>query len=264
MNVRELQPRVAVLKAPGINCDIETSHAFSLAGAKPETVLLEDLKSGEKTLSDYQIIALSGGFSYGDDLGSGTVMSLELDSYLGNQVQRFKEKGLMIGICNGFQVLVRSGLLPMGTLSERSATLDRNDSGKFLSRRVRLSVTDSKCVFLNGEDGKSVEFQVAHGEGKMVMAQDVLKQMEENSQVVFRYVDSKNRLTQEYPFNPNGSPHAIAGVCDPTGRILGLMPHPERSIIKSQYPNWRRLSVDFQPEGLKVFERMVEYAREGI
>ena len=245
MSSELLKPKVAVLKAPGINCDVETAYAFEIAGGSPATILVEDLKSGEKNLSDYQIIALSGGFSYGDDLGSGKVLALELDTYLGNQIQRFKETGLMIGICNGFQILVRSGLLPMGRMGEQKATLDRNDSGKFISRRISLSIEkNNACVFLQDLESGPVEFQVAHGEGKFVTDGQTLSQIEESGQV--------------------GSPHAIAGITDPSGRILGLMPHPERSILRSQYPNIDRMPKDFVPEGLQIFQRMVQYAKQGI
>lgn len=266
MNSELLKPRVAVLKAPGINCDVETSYAFWLVGGRPETILVEDLKSGEKSLLGYQIIALSGGFSYGDDLGSGKVLALELDTYLGNQIQRFKETGLIIGICNGFQILVRSGLLPFGTLGEQKATLDRNDSGKFISRRVDLSIEKNNvCVFLRGlKTAGPIEFQVAHGEGKFVTDQRTLSQIEESRQVVFRYVDRSGNPTQEYPFSPNGSPHAIAGITDPSGMIVGLMPHPERSIFRSQYPNADRLPSDFIPEGLQIFQQMVQYAKQKV
>lgn len=262
----EMIPNIAVIKAPGINCDVETAHAFNLVGGNPETVLVEDLKSGDKKLSDFQIIALSGGFSYGDDLGAGTILALELDTYLGEQIQRFKEEGLMIGICNGFQVLTRSGLLPMGTLGERKATLDKNDSGKFISRRVNVSLENGNgSVFLRDLNPEgSLEFQVAHGEGKFVTDSQTLADMEKNGQIAFRYVDGNGQSTQEYPFNPNGSPNAIAGITDPSGRILGLMPHPERSILRSQYPNSRRLPKDFVPEGLQIFEKMIAFAKEGV
>lgn len=261
----ELQPRVAVFKTSGINCDEETAYAFEMAGAKPELVLMEDLKSKKENLGNFEIVVFPGGFSHGDDLGSGTVAALELDTYLGNQIERFKERGLILGVCNGFQILVRSGLLPMGTLGERTATLDTNNSGKFQSSRINLSVEDSRCVFLQDLPFTGpVEYQVAHGEGKLVMPQQTLTQMEDNNQVVFRYVDASGNPTQEFPKNPNGSPNAIAGICDPTGRILGLMPHPERSILRSQYPNSRRLPQDFQPEGVPIFEGMVQYARQGI
>lgn len=261
--VESLKPRVAILKAPGINCDVETSYAFSLAGAIAETVLVEDLRSGERDLSSFQIVDLSGGFSYGDDLGSGKVLSLELDTYIGNQIEKFREKGLMIGICNGFQVLVRSGLLPMGTLGDMKATLDRNFSGSFLSRRVNLSIEKSRSVFLQGlEQNGSVEFQVAHGEGRFITDSVTLAQMEGARQVVFRYLNRNGAPTQEFQANPNGSPNAIAGITDPSGRILGLMPHPERSIDRFQYPNARRLPKDFVPQGLQIFQRMVTYASQ--
>lgn len=266
MSSEILKPRVAVLKAPGINCDVETAHAFKDAGGRPEIILIEDLKSGERKLSEYQIVALSGGFSYGDDLGSGKVLALELDTYLGSQIQRFIEKGLMIGICNGFQILVRSGLLPFGTLGDQRATLDNNNSGRFLSRRINLSVEPNVCVFLKDfKSERPMEFQVAHGEGKFVTDEKTLSQIQQGGQVVFRYVHPKTGdPTQEYPFNPNGSPHAIAGITDPNGGILGLMPHPERSILRSQYPNIDRMPEDFVPEGLQIFQRMVQYAKEGI
>ncbi len=264
--MHELQPKVAVLKAPGINCDNETAFAFQQAGGMADTVPIEDLKSGEKRLGDYQILALSGGFSYGDDLGSGKVLSLELDTYLGEQIQRFKERGVMIGICNGFQVLTRSGLLPFGTLGEQRATLDRNDSGRFLSRRVNLMLEpENKSIFLKDfQQHSPMEFQVAHGEGKFITDGETLSLLEESGQVVFRYVDKNANPTQEYPYNPNGSPQAIAGITDSSGRILGLMPHPERSVDRMQYANWRRLPDDFKPEGLQIFEHMVNFAKEGI
>ncbi|MDO8269492.1 MAG: phosphoribosylformylglycinamidine synthase I [Candidatus Levybacteria bacterium] len=260
-----LKPRVAIFKTSGINCDAETAYAFDLAGGSAEIVMGEDLRTGEKKLSDFQILTFPGGFSYGDDLGSGTVAALELDTYLGNQIERFKEKGLILGVCNGFQILTRSGLLPMGTLGERGATLDRNDNGKFVSRRVNLSVEPNNCVFLKDLSSTGpYEFQVAHGEGKLVMPPDIRKQVEVNGQVVFRYVNAEGLPTQEYPANPNGSEGAIAGICDPTGRILGLMPHPERSVSRSQYPNSRRLPESFVPEGLAIFQNMIEFARVGV
>jgi len=265
MLIETPQPRVAVMKFDGTNCDKETAFAFDQAGGRSDIVLLNQLRTGEKKLSDYQIIAFAGGFADADHLGSGTVASLQLDTYVGDQIERHKEKGLMLGICNGDQILMRSGLLPFGTLGERAATLDRNDSGKFLSRRVNLQLqSDSKCVFLQDLEMGPVEFQTAHGEGKLVAAKEILDQYENNGQVVFRYVNPQGKVTQEYPFNPSGSPNGIAAVCDPSGRILGIMPHPERSIVREQYPNWRRMPQDFVPQGRIVFDRMMDYARQGV
>lgn len=266
MVISELQPRVALLKFPGINCDEETAAIFEQAGAKAEIILDEDLLSGEKNLSKYQIMALSGGFSYGDDLGAGTVAGLLMHAKLGEQIKRFQEKGLTIGICNGFQILVKSGLLPSGTLGERTATLDVADSNKFRSDTVRLiQMENNRCVFLNDlRNQEPIEMQNANKEGKFVTTPQILIQLEANGQVVFRYADLEGNPTMEYPFNPNGSPNAIAGITDPSGRILGLMPHSERRRFSLNYPNARRYGEEFQPTGHIIFDRMVDYAKEGI
>lgn len=260
------RPKVSLLKFAGINCDEETAFIFEESGAQAEIVMDEDLLSGEKDLSNTQILAISGGFSYGDDLGSGTVAGLLMDTRLGDDIRRFQEKGLMIGICNGFQILVRSGLLPFGTLGERGATLDKNNSGKFKSDTVRLvAMEQNKCVFLNDLNKVGpIEMQTAHGEGKFVTTPDVLKQLEDNRQIVFRYADLEGNPTQEYPYNPNGSPNAVSGITDPTGRILGLMPHSERRRSRLNYPNARRFGDDFTPTGHIIFEKMVDFAKDGV
>ena len=262
----ELQPRVALLKFAGINCDEETGKIFDQVGGRSEVVLDTDLLSGEKKLSDYQILALSGGFSYGDDLGSGTVAGLMLSTRLGDDVKRFVERGLGIGICNGFQIMVKSGLLPSGTLGERTATLDVSDSNMFKSDTVSLiPMVPNRCVFLNDLDSrKPIEMQNANKEGKFVTTPQMLAQLEESGQVVFRYADLNGLPTMEYPYNPNGSENAIAGITDPTGRLLGLMPHSERRRTTFNYPNARRYGEDFRPSGHIIFEKMVDYAKEGI
>lgn len=263
MSNQEGGPRALILQASGINCDQETGHAFGLVGARPDFVHMSQLKSGEKKLSEYQIIAIPGGFSYGDDLGSGKILALELETYLGDQINDFiqKQQGLVLGVCNGFQVLTRTGLLPFGTLGEMHATLASNDSGHFESRMVNLKVEEkNSSVFLKGMSGV-VSFHVANGEGNFQAPQRVIEQIEGEGLVVFRYVDQSGNPTQEYPLNPNNSMHAIAGITDPSGRILGLMPHPERSVRRTQDLNWRR-HPDQTPPGLQVFERMVEYAAQ--
>lgn len=261
--MKEQGPKVLVLKTDGINCDGEIFNAFETAGGRPRTTHVNELKRKEQSLKDYQILAIPGGFSYGDDVVSGKILALELNSYLGDQINEFiqRQKGLVLGVCNGFQVLVRTGLLPFGTMGEMQATLANNDSGKFECRWVNLKVEENNaCVFLNAMKG-SVSYQVAHREGKFFATPETLKKVEDDKLVVFRYVGALGKPTQKYPENPNGSLNAIAGITDPSGRILGLMPHPERFILKTQHPNWRRMP-DVEPQGLPIFQKMVEYATQ--
>lgn len=260
---RKIKPSVCVLKTDGINCDREALHAFELAGGKTQLVHVNQLRSGECNLKNYEILVIPGGFSYGDDVASGKILAVELNSYLGNQINEFvqKRKGLVLGICNGFQVLVRTGLLPFGSLGKMQVTLNHNDSGHFECRWINLKVeNDNPCVFLKGANG-IVSYQVAHGEGKFFARQPGLNKVEAKKLVVFRYCDGSGNPTQKYPLNPNGSLNAIAGITDPTGRILGLIPHPERFVRKMQYPNWRR-TQDLEPQGLPIFEKMVTYAAQ--
>ncbi len=260
---RKTKPAVCVLKTDGINCDRETVHAFNLAGGKPKLVHINELRAKEEKLKNYQILVIPGGFSYGDDVASGKILAVELNSYLGDQIEEFiqKRQGLVLGVCNGFQVLVRTGLLPFRIMGEMQATFSHNDSGRFECRWINLMVEkNNACVFLKGMKEK-VSYQVAHGEGKFFTQQPILKRVERENLVVFRYCDALGNPTQEYPLNPNGSLNAIAGITDPSGRILGLMPHPERFIRRTQYPNWRRMH-DLEPQGLPIFKRMVSYAAQ--
>mgnify|MGYP001588523909 CR=1 FL=1 len=158
-------------------------------------------------------------------------------------------------------MLIRTGLLPFGELGKIQSALDVNDVGHFECRWVNLKVEENPCVFLEGMGGEIVNFQVAHREGKFTAETQVLRRIEDQKLVVFRYCDVMGNPTQEYPQNPNGSLNAIAGICDPSGRILGLMPHPERFIRKTQHPNWRRMP-DLEPQGLQIFEKMVKYASQ--
>lgn len=262
MNERE-KPPVLILKTDGTNCDQETKHAYSKAGGKPEIVLLNDLKEGRRKLRDYKIFAMPGGFAYGDDVRSGKILAIDLIAYLADQMNDFvyRDKGLILGICNGDQALTRAGLSPFGTIGEMQATLKDNDSGRFGRRTINLRIEkNNACVFMKDMKGP-VSYQVAHGEGKFYAEPSQLKRIEDNNLVVFRYCDALGNPTQEYPQNPNGSLNAIAGVTDLSGQILVLMPHPERSVDKTQYENWRRMG-DFKPEGLEFFERMIEYASQ--
>lgn len=256
-------PGVCVLRTDGINCDEETFHAFENAGAECAMVHVNQLRSGEKKLSSYQILALPGGFSYGDDVHSGKILAVELTSFLKDQLNAFVDSGkLVIGICNGFQVLVRTGLLPDRRLGEIKTILMVNDSSHFECRWVNLAVESTRCVFTRGLEGKIMSVQVAHGEGKFYTNPGTLREIEDRGQVVFRYAGSEGSPTMLYPANPNGSLNAIAGICDSTGRIMGMMPHPERCVSKTQHPNWRRLNGDFSSCCQEIFRNAVEYARQ--
>lgn len=277
-----MKPRVLILRTAGTNCDKETEFAFNLVGAKTFLCHLNYVKE-KNNLTDYQIIAIPGGFSYGDDLGAGKIFSLQLTLRFKDQLQRFIERGsLIIGICNGFQVLVKTGILP-DTDFVQKVTLTLNDSGRFedrwmylkiqatgypptprLRRAGRLQATDRrpqargqrpKNVWLKGLP-EIINLPVAHGEGKFYADKKILDTIEKQGQVALRYVDSKGKLAG-YPFNPNGSLRNIAGITDRTGRILGLMPHPERFIFKHHWPYWREKGQF--PFGLKIFQNAVDY-----
>jgi phosphoribosylformylglycinamidine synthase subunit PurQ / glutaminase len=256
-----MKPKVLVLKTDGTNCDEETAFAFDLAGGDAKIVHINDLRSKRDSLNNYQILAIPGGFSYGDDVMSGKILAIELTSFFSEELKKFiqRKNTLVIGICNGFQVLIRTGLLPFGKIGKMNATLTNNDSGKFECRWIDLKIPqDNNCVFLKNLKGERVSYQIAHGEGKFFTDKLTLDNIEERKLVVFRYIDEKGNVTQKYPLNPNGSLNAIAGICDSSGRILGLMPHPERFIFPEQHPNWRSI-LHSKPQGLPIFENMIDY-----
>lgn len=257
-----MKPKVAILRTDGTNCDRETYYAFAKAGGECQYVHINELREKSKKLPDYQILALPGGFSYGDDVHSGKILAVELTSFLKEQLQEFVEaKKPILGICNGFQILVRTGLLPEQKIGKISCTLMDNDSGHFECRWVNLLVEDSPCIFTKNMVGQVIKIQVAHGEGKFYTEDKILQRIEDNRQVAFRYCDDKGIPTKEYPFNPNASIKAIAGICDKTGLIMGMMPHPERYVEKTQYPNWRR-EKDMAPQGLPIFLNAIEYVKQ--
>ncbi|OGY25106.1 MAG: phosphoribosylformylglycinamidine synthase I, partial [Candidatus Woykebacteria bacterium RBG_13_40_7b] len=252
----------------GTNCDEETFYAFEKFGGYPEYVHVNFLRQGKKKLKDYQILVLPGGFSYGDDVASGKILAVEMTSFFKDKLTDFvKGGGLVLGICNGFQTLVRTGLLPYGAIGKMEATLAQNASGHFECRWVDMRVEKSRCEFLNGHERKVAEVSVNHGEGRFFAESAVIKKIQSEGLVVFRYVDEKGRPTQEYPLNPNGSVGSIAGICDPTGRVLGLMPHPEKFIDTTQHPNWRRFKYNStQPnfiDGGFIFEQMIKFVKHG-
>ena len=256
--------KVLVLRTAGTNCNYETDYAFQLAGADVEQVHINRLIKGEKELSSYQILALPGGFAYGDDIAAGKILANELKYKLRDSIEKFIADGkLMIGICNGFQVMVKAGLLPgfNGISDIQEATLYNNDSGRFECRWVYLkAVENNKCVFTKNIK-QLVYLPVAHGEGKFTTIDEgVLDKLESEGQAVFKYVDADGNLAG-YPCNPNGSDRNIAGICDATGRIFGMMPHPERHISKYNHPRWTRENLDEEGDGLAIFRNAVEYAK---
>jgi phosphoribosylformylglycinamidine synthase len=258
-----IKPKVCILRSAGTNCDKETAAAFKLAGAECELLHINSLVNRQRMLSDFHILALPGGFSYGDDIASGKIFANELRFKLADSLRQFIAEGkLIIGICNGFQILVKSGLLPGSAELKQNTSLIINDSGKFESRWVYLK-TAGKCVWTKGLK-KIIYLPVAHGEGKFV-TQDkaVLNGFKKNKQIVFQYCDAKGKFSG-YPDNPNGSMENIAGVCDETGRVFGLMPHPERHIFAAQHPrNWDKLPAA-EGDGLQIFKNGVDYIKRSF
>lgn len=246
-------PKVLIIRTAGTNCDKETEFAFKTAGAKTCLRHINYIKE-KNNLSDYQIICIPGGFSYGDDLGAGKILALELIYWMKDQTRRFLDRGgLVLGICNGFQVLVKTGILPDLDFKQK-VSLTFNDSDRFEDRWVYLKL-QSKSVWLRNLP-EVISLPVAHGEGKFYTEGDVLDRIEANNQIVLRYVDSRMN-PKGYPFNPNGSLNNIAGIINSTGRVLGLMPHPERFIFRHHSPFWKDKEVF--PFGLKFFENAVTY-----
>jgi phosphoribosylformylglycinamidine synthase I len=257
-----MKVRTILLRAAGTNCDFETEHAFQLAGSETELVHINRLKRKERNLEDYHILVIPGGFTYGDDIAAGKILANELKYNLQESTQQFRDDGkLILGICNGFQVLVKADLLAVGGGGEGSQTmtLTFNDSAKFEDRWVYLkAVQKNTCVFTQGLEDL-MYIPVAHAEGKFVTRNaEAKKRLWENNQVVFQYVNSQGELA-DYPWNPNGSMDSIAGICDPTGRIFGLMPHPERHINPTNHPRWTRGTQANEGQGLTIFQSAVDF-----
>ncbi len=252
--------KVLVLRTAGINCDRETESAFGALGADCQRLHINTLKE-KRTLRGYQIICVPGGFSYGDDLGAGKIFSLELLLWFKDQLQVFLAGGgLMIGICNGFQVLVKTGILPDADFIQK-VTLTDNDSGRFEDRWVYLRVPQdpdhpARKIWLQ-KLPPVIQLPVAHGEGKFFAKDDILDTMKTQRQAALQYADAQGN-NAGYPQNPNGSLDHIAGITDKTGRILGLMPHPERCFHQHHYPFWHGKERGI-PFGRRILENAVEY-----
>ncbi len=248
--------KVLILREQGTNCDNETAFAFEQAGAVTTLVHIDELIRHQRKLGDFQIMAIPGGFTYGDDLGAGRVLANEIKLKLGQEIQTFIESGrLILGICNGFQVLVKAGILPGPIGSQQLISFTSNDSGKFECRWVHLRVNEEcPCLFTKGIE--RLYLPVAHGEGKVVAVPEALAKI----RVALYYVDEMDNKAG-YPYNPNGSIENIAGICDDSGRIFAVMPHPERYIWKSQHPQWTRKGVEGRGDGFKIFANAVKWAQ---
>lgn len=267
--------QVLVLAGYGLNCDHETAYAFGLAGADPIRVHINALVSGEVSLEDYDILVFDGGFSWGDDHGAGVLEAVRLKYNIGPALDRFIEEGkLVLGICNGFQALVNLGFLPGidGDYKTRRVALTFNDCGNFRDDWVTLLANpDSPCVFTRGIS--RLELPVRHGEGKFYAPPEITQRLIDQHQVVFQYAVPSGETAQgRFPYNPNGSVRDIAGICDPTGRIFGLMPHPEAFNHWTNHPDWTRTKVFMKrhgqlikPEptvGVRIFKNAVEYIQK--
>lgn len=250
--------RVLVLRAPGANCDAEAVFAFEQAGASVERVHVNRLKENPGQLGQYQVLTIPGGFTYGDDVAAGKILAVQLRTFLNDELQRFRDAGkLILGICNGFQVLLKAGLLVPAGQHGVPATLTNNLPGGFEDRWIRMKATPGKCPFLQGYD--MLEAPIAHGEGRFATPDDGLVQrLDAAGQLVLRYVDAAGK-PGAYPINPNGSQADVAGICDVTGQVLGLMPHPERHILGTQHPQWTRRGLAAEGDGLRLFRNAVRY-----
>ena len=251
-------PSVLLLRAPGTNCDAEAAFAFEKAGAAVRSVHINELRQQPRLLKKHQILLLPGGFSYGDDVAAGKILAAQLSTFLADTVREFRSaEKLVLGICNGFQVLVKAGLLVPPDEDGPLVTLAHNTHGRFEDRWVHLAITPNACPFLKGMTRMYVP--VAHGEGNFVCRKDwILQGLDQAGQVVLRYTDPHGRPAG-FPHNPNGSQGDIAGISDATGRVLGLMPHPERHVLGTHHPRWTRDGLKPEGEGMAIFRNAVEY-----
>ncbi len=252
------QPRTLIVRTAGTNCDRELVHAFELAGASATTLHLHELIEHPQRLADFDIIGFPGGFSYGDDIAAGRIFANRLRHQLYQPLRDAIERGVpIIGICNGFQVLVKLGLLPDPHANAQNATLADNTNGRFVDRWIELNAPeDTVCIWTKNAEHALGDFElpIAHGEGRFVASPDVLSQMQQQKQIALRYRN-----------NPNGSLDDIAGICDSTGLVFGLMPHPERYVDPTQHPCWTRHDAEKLTQitpGQIIFQNAVQYAMQ--
>ena len=253
-------PRGLLLQAPGINCDAETGHAFEQAGGEAIPVHVSELLDGSVRLTEFDTLLASGGFSYGDTIRSGAILGRILRERLAEDLNTMVKRGSpVVGICNGFQILVEAGLLPSGQITDepKQVSLIYNEQGTFECRWTKVRIGESACQYIKPELIDTVQaIPVANGEGRFVAPGISLP----DEQVVFRYTRQDGQVAL-YPDNPSGSPDGIAAVCDPTGVVLGMMPHPERAYYQHQHQGWRR-GEGANPFGALLFRGIVEQAQQ--
>lgn len=269
-----MKPRALVLDGYGLNCGYETKTAFELAGAEADRVHINELKWGTKNMEDYHVMAFIGGFSRGDHHGAGVIEARNFRDNLEDELMEFIEEGkLIIGICNGFQILANLGILPgLKDYRTREVALISNDCGNFQDRWISAEVEESPSVFTKGIS--NIRLPIRHAEGKFYAEKDVIDRLEEENRVALRYTKPDGSpANRKFPYNPNGSLNDIAGVTDPTGRILGIMPHPEAALYFTNPPNWTKKKEKLKkqnkeiPErgpGRKVFENTVGYIEKNL
>lgn len=247
------QPRVLILRSPGTNCEVESAYVFEQSGAIPVAIHVNQLMENPAVLETFQILCFPGGFSFGDDIAAGQILASWLKHRVIDALRDFvAQRKLMLGICNGFQVLMRTGLLTPHAQDGAAATLTWNTNGRYTAKWVELETANHRSPFLQGID--RMYLPIAHAEGRFVFRdEDTANRMEQAGQLAVRYAVNPPHE------NPNGSDRAVAGICDPTGHVLGLMPHPERNIQRTHHPHWTRLPADRRPDGLKLFENAVAY-----
>lgn len=262
------KPKVLIVTGYGINCEQETAHAFKLAGAEPEIIHINDLINGKKSLNDFQILAFPGGFSFGDDTGAGNAFANRIKNNLWEDILNFVESDkLVIGICNGFQVLVNLGLLPgiEKNYGERKVALTHNKDARYLDRWVDLKINNNSPWL---KEIRTISLPIAHGEGNFFASDKVMSILEKQKQISLKYIDGEMCEYQNLIANPNGSLKNVAGITNQSGRILGLMPHPERAIFFHHLPNWQLLKAKYRKKGqplpkygpgLKIFRNAVNY-----
>ncbi len=266
-----MKPKVIIMSGYGINCEKESKHAFEEAGAEAEIVHVNDLISKKKDMKNYNIMFFPGGFSYGDDTGSGNAFANKVKNNLWHSLQRFiAEKKLIIGVCNGFQIMSNLGLFALEDVDygNRNNALLWNNQNRYEDRWIYLKHEDSRCVFTKNIN--LTRIPIAHGEGKFFCDEETLKKLESNKQIVFKYCDEKgNPANNIFPINPNGALKDIAGICDKSGRILGMMPHPERGLYSVNEPEFHMKKdkairnnkevPKYIESNFQVFKNAVEY-----